>query len=252
RSGGRLGAVTRIGGEDHGDVHPAFNELLDRIFQLAEERGLELDFHVDESGDQGARALGHIAKTALRRRFRHKILCGHCCSLAVQREEIVKETLVACAESGLSVVSLPMCNMYLQDRVSGRTPRWRGVTLLHEMAAHGIQVALGQDDVRNGFHAYGDHNMLEVFATAVRVAHLDQPFGNWPRVATMNPARIMGLDDHGVIAVGKPANLVLYKARTMSELISRPQTDRVVLRSGRPIETTLPDYAELDDLCGPG
>ena len=27
-----------------------------------------------------------------------------------------------------------MCNMYLQDRrTDGTTPRWRGVTLLHEM-----------------------------------------------------------------------------------------------------------------------
>jgi cytosine/creatinine deaminase len=249
RSGGNLGAVTRVGEEGHGDIPSEFQELLDRVFELAEQRGLELDFHVDESGDQGARALGYIAKTALRRRFSGKILCGHCCSLALQPDEVVKETLAACVEAGVSVISLPMCNMYLQDRVARRTPRWRGVTLLHEMAAHGIPVAVGNDDCRNPFHAYGDQNMLEVFSTAVRVAHLDRPFDQWPRVASLTPARIMSLDDHGAIAVGKPANLVLYKARTMSELISRPQTDRVVLRRGHAIDTTLPDYSELDDPC---
>jgi len=29
---------------------------------------------------------------------------------------------------------------------------------------------------------------------------------------------------------------------------SRPQHDRVVLRQGQAIDTTLPDYSELDDL----
>jgi cytosine deaminase len=248
RSGGNLGAVTRLGEDGHGDVPPEFQPLLDRIFALAEERGLDLDFHVDETGAEGARALGYIARTALRRKFRGKILCGHCCSLAVQPEKLVAETLAQCAEAGLSIVSLPMCNMFLQDRGPARTPRWRGVTLLHEMAAHGIPVAVGHDDCRNAWHGYGDQNMLEVFTTAVRVAHLDRPHGNWPQAATLTPARILQLDRCGAVAEGWPADLVLYKARTMSELVSRPQTDRIVLRRGRAIDTTLPDHAELDDL----
>lgn len=248
RSGGNLGAVTRVGAEGHGDVPPEFQPLLDRVFELAEQRGLDLDLHVDESGEDGARALGYIARTALRRRFRGRILCGHCCSLAVQPENVVEETLTACADAGLSVVSLPMCNMFLQDRVPGRTPRWRGITLLHEMAARGIPVAVGHDDCRNAFHAYGDQNMLEVFASAVRAAHLDRPYGRWPQIATLTPGRIMKLDKRGTITAGQPADLVLYKARTMSELISRPQTDRVVVRRGQAIDTTLPDYSELDDL----
>ena len=32
--------------------------------------------------------------------------------------------------------------------------------------------------------------------------------------------------------------------------MSRPQSDRVVLRAGAAIDTTLPDYRELDDLMG--
>ena len=33
-----------------------------------------------------------------------------------------------------------------------------------------------------------------------------------------------------------------------TELFARPQSDRIVLRAGRPIDRRLPDYAELDDL----
>jgi cytosine deaminase len=42
---------------------------------------------------------------------------------------------------------------------------------------------------------------------------------------------------------------VLTQARNMHELISRPQSDRVVLVNGRAIDSTLPDYRELDRLA---
>jgi cytosine deaminase len=65
---------------------------------------------------------------------------------------------------------------------------------------------------------------------------------------TTTPARIMRLADPGDIAVGQPADLVLFSARDFSELLARPQADRRVLRAGVPIDTVLPDYRELDDL----
>ncbi len=41
---------------------------------------------------------------------------------------------------------------------------------------------------------------------------------------------------------------MIVRAREWTELFARPQADRIVLRAGRAIDTTLPDYAELDDL----
>ena len=43
-------------------------------------------------------------------------------------------------------------------------------------------------------------------------------------------------------------DLFLFTARDFSELLARPQADRRVRRGGAPIDTTLPDYRELDDL----
>jgi cytosine deaminase len=88
--------------------------------------------------------------------------------------------------------------------------------------------------------------MFEVFSQSVRIAHLDLPYGPWPAAATAVPARLMGLKGRGVIEAGSPADLVIFRARSMSELLCRPQADRVVLRAGRPIDTTLPDHRELD------
>jgi len=36
----------------------------------------------------------------------------------------------------------------------------------------------------------------------------------------------------------------------MTEWLSRPQSDRIVLRAGRVLEAKLPDYRELDAVLG--
>ncbi|MEM7025448.1 MAG: amidohydrolase family protein, partial [Pseudomonadota bacterium] len=224
------------------------DRALDRLIAMARERRLQLDLHVDETGDPGSVALRHLASTALRHGFEGDILSGHCCSLAMQPPEEAARTLDLVCEAGIKVVSLPKCNLYLQDRVPGRTPRWRGVTLLHEMAALGIPVALASDNCRDPFYAYGDHDMLEVFREATRIAHLDRPLGDWPQAISRTPAAVMGLEEAGVIRVGGPADLVLFRARSDTELLSRPQSDRIVLRAGHRIDSTPPDYRELDDI----
>ncbi len=239
---GILGAVTYM--------VPDLEPLLDRVFLTAIEFGLDLDFHADETDDVGAISLRKIAEAALRHRFEGKILVGHCCSLSRQPDREVAYTLDKAADAGIGVVSLPMCNLYLQDRrLDATTPRWRGVTLLHEMKARGIPVAIASDNTRDPFYPYGDLDMLEVYRLATRILHLDHPVGDWPRAVSATPAAIMGVDA-GTVTVGGAADLVIFKGRSWTELLSRPESDRAVIRAGRLIDSTLPDYSELDDLMG--
>ena len=154
------------------------------------------------------------------------------------------------AEAGIAIVSLPMCNLYLQDRTPDGSPRRRGLTLIREMVARGIPVAVASDNTRDPFYAYGDLDALEVLREAVRIAHLDHPIDNAPALITRAPADIVGLGAHGRVAVGAPADLVVFTGRSYTELLARPQSDRAVIRNGRAIERLLPDYRELDDLVG--
>jgi len=260
-SGAILGGVTYL--------NPELDQQIERIFELAQERHLDLDIHVDESPDPAADALHRIAKTAQRQNFSGNLVCGHCCSLSLQSQEKVEAVIADVKAANIGVVSLPMCNLFLQDRnqeasmhllhePSGKlahalhrssyTPRWRGVTLLHELKQGGVPVAVANDNCRDVFHAYGDHDMVEVFRESARIAHMDLPYGDWCRTVTMTPADLMGLSDVGRIGVGLPADLVIFKARYFTEWLSRSQHDRTVLHNGLPINTTLPDYAELDDL----
>ena len=83
--------------------------------------------------------------------FPGKILCGHCCSLALQADATIAETLDACFAAGIAIVSLPPVNMYLQSRQAGITPRWRGTAPVHEIRARGLVVAVAGDNVRDPF-----------------------------------------------------------------------------------------------------
>lgn len=230
-----------------GSIEPDAPALIARVFALAAERDLDVDLHVDETGDPAAHTLRLIAQETLRRGYQGRVTCGHCCSLAMQPPEEARETVALVADAGLTVVSLPMVNLYLQGRSPAATPRWRGITLVHELRAAGVRVVLASDNTRDPFYGFGDMDLAEVLREGVRIGHLDLPVGDWPEAITARPAEAMGIDA-GRLLVGAAADLVVFSARSFSELFSRPQSDRIVLRAGRRIDTTLPDYRELDSL----
>jgi cytosine deaminase len=242
RRQGLLGGIPAMG--------PDLGAQLDRLFRAASDCGLDVDLHVDETADPEAQTLRAVADAVRRNGFEGTVVVGHCCSLARQSDDTARATIEAVAEAGLAVVSLPMCNLYLQDRQAGRTPRWRGVTLFRELAAAGVRTAVSSDNSRDPFYAYGDLDPVEVFREAVRVLHLDHPFDDAARIVTISPADILGRPDLSCIAVGLPADLVLFSARRWSEFLSRPQADCVVLRNGRAIDRCLPDYRDLDIVGG--
>ncbi|UOM35839.1 cytosine deaminase [Acuticoccus sp. I52.16.1] len=216
------------------------------LLEEAEARGLDVDLHVDEALDPARNDLALVAAEARRIGFSGTITCGHCCTLMTMPRSEADRTLDAVAEAGLAIVSLPMCNLYLQDRQAGRTPRIRGGTLVHEMASRGIPVAIASDNTRDPFYAYGDLDMVEVWREATRILHLDHPVGDWPLAFSATPAAVMGLPDRDRIAPGAVADLVVFEARSWTELLARPQIDRTLIRGGVLVKPPRPDYRELD------
>ncbi|CAN1563042.1 SsnA Cytosine deaminase and related metal-dependent hydrolases [Rhabdaerophilaceae bacterium] len=241
---GILGAVTFRGDPMTAAVDHALDEMID----AAEANGLELDFHVDESASPDARSLEKVADAVLRKRFKGRVLVGHCCSLALMGDEDRLRVIEKLAEAQVGVVSLPMCNMYLQDRQSGRTPRWRGVAPLHELDAAGVTTMVASDNTRDPFYAYGDLDCVEVFREATRILQFDHGDRPWLETLLTRPANYMGLPSHGRLILGESANMVVFSARTLNEWLCRPQADRLVLIEGKASQTTMPDFAELDSL----
>ncbi|HEY2757591.1 MAG TPA: cytosine deaminase, partial [Pseudolabrys sp.] len=90
-------------------------------------------------------------------------------------------------------------------------------------------------------------DVVDTFRQAVRILHVDHPLSEAPSLVGANPSLITGFDGHGVIAAGAPARLIVFNARSINEVVSRPQADRVVIAQGKRLAATAPDYSELWD-----
>ena len=238
--------------------HPHLDLYLDRLFTIANDRHLSIDLHVDESNNPKDQALFAIAQAKLRHHFQGSVICGHCCSLSLQSKPNLEKTIAAVKAAEIGIVSLPLCNLYLQDRQPDRTPQWRGITALHELKAAHIPIALASDNCRDPFYAFGDHDGLEVLRESTRIAHLDHPYGDWIKTVTSTPKEWFSLagkntsdrntSQKNTIAAQSPAHFILFQGRNWNEVLSRPENDRRVFRNGQEISTVLPHYSELDTI----
>jgi cytosine deaminase len=96
------------------------------------------------------------------------------------------------------------------------------------------------------WYSLGSADMLEVAAMGLHVAQmtsLAQMRACFDAV-TVNSAKILGLDDHG-IEVGKPADFVLLQASDAVEAIRLRATRLMVVRRGEVIARTPPATASL-------
>ncbi len=245
RAGGVLGGVTDGIGADWADTS-RIDAALDRFLALAARHDLDVDVHTDQSDDVAAFALPRVAEAVIRSGFAGRVVCGHCVNLALQPADVIARTLELCARARIAFAVMPTPMMYLMDRVPGRTPRWRGVTAAHEIRAAGLPIAIAGDNCRDAWFAYGDHDMVDTFQQAVRVLQLDHPIGDTPAMVGPVPAALIGAGALGALVEGEPARMIVFAARSMNELMCRPQADRTVVNHGLPVEDPLPEYSELD------
>ena len=142
----------------------------------------------------------------------------------------IARTIALVAEARINIVSLPTVNLYLQDRMPDRTPRWRGVTLIKELRRAGVRVAIAGDNCRDPFHAYGDHDMVDTFRQAVRILHLDHPHGDAPALVSRVPAGIMDIRPQRYPGASAPRRHLICSTRARWERVGgaaavRPHRD---------------------------
>ncbi|WP_134681531.1 amidohydrolase family protein [Paracoccus ravus] len=193
------------------------------VFELAERHDLALDFHVDEGLDPEARGFDAIVSEALRRKMGGRVTCGHACALSIRPAAEVTRLLGRAAEAGIELIILPACNAWLQDADGPGTPRLRGIAPLKEARAAGVNLAIASDNVRDGFHPWGDYDMAETFRLGVLLGHLDP--GQWLDAVAPGP----GLTE------GAPADFIHFHAASLDEMVSRAACARTVWRGGNPI-----------------
>ena len=205
---------------------------LRNLLASAQACDLDIDLHVDEELNALAVGLQTTARLLREIGYEGRVVCGHICALAAQPEAQAFATLDAVARAPITVVSLPATNLLLQDAITGRTPRQRGITLVKEARARGIPLLFASDNVQDPFCRLGSFDPVEALGTAALVAQLDEPFDTWSQALCRADWLRRDPAPGRPTLVGMPADLVLFTEADRFGWPSRTAS-RVVLREGR-------------------
>ncbi|WP_019658483.1 amidohydrolase family protein [Variovorax atrisoli] len=205
---------------------------LRNLLASAQACDLDIDLHVDEELNASAVGLQTTARILAEIGYEGRVVCGHICALAAQPEAQALATLDAVARAPITVVSLPATNLLLQDAVTGRTPRLRGITLVKEARERGIPLLFASDNVQDPFCRVGSFDPVEALGTAALVAQLDEPFDDWSQALCRSDWLRREAPAAEPTLVGQGADLVLFTQADRHGWPSRT-AGRVVLREGR-------------------
>jgi len=232
-----------VGGMPHNEASPADSRRhVEICFEIAMRHGRDIDMHVDETDDPASRTLEIVADLTLANGYQGRVTAGHTCALAAYPDDYARAVIDKLARAGVHMITNPATNLMLQGRLD-RQPVRRGVTRVKELLAAGVNVAMGQDCVKDTFYPFGRADMLEVALITAHAAHLSLP----PEVETVFAmgttlaARVLRIPDYAV-ETGHRADFMLLDASTPAEAIRLQAPRRLVVRQGRVVAETVTEH----------
>lgn len=231
--------ATHVGGTPYRAEDPVAETHA--CLEEAASAGVGVDLHTDETLDEGTLTVRALAWAVARTGFPYQVTASHCVSLSMQdapTQDAVAEEMSA---AGVSVVTLPQTNLYLQARTVVSAPP-RGLTALGALRRAGVLVAAGGDNVQDAFNPMGRGDPLEAVNLLVTAGHMgvEQAFD----AVTRSARALCGLPPVE-LAAGSPADLVAVPAGNLREAVAEAPSSRVVVRRGE-----LVDVGVLRELHG--
>ena len=222
-----------VGACPHLDVDPL--GCLAVVFEAAEEAGVPIDLHTDETLDREMLTLRDMARMVQQRGFAGGVVASHCVSLAMQPLDVQRSVAAEVATAGIAVIPQPQTNLYLQGRgLASSVPR--GLAPIDVLREAGVLVAAGGDNVQDPFNPIGRGDPLETAALLVLAGH------QLPEVAyrmVSNDAREALRRERVEMRVGDVADLVAMPVGSEREAIASAHRDRMVFKAGRLVASSV-------------
>jgi cytosine/creatinine deaminase len=210
------------------------------LMALADDRGLLVDVHCDETDDDHSRFVEVMAAETIRRGMAGRVTASHTTAMHSYNAAYAYRLINNIKRAGMHMVTNPLDNAVLQGRFD-TGPIRRGHTRVKELQAAGITVAIGHDSVMDPWYPLGYGDPLQA---AFVLAHLGHMSGaeELPRLIDMittDAARALALPENR-LRPGDPADLVVYDAPTDADAIRLVPRRTLVLRGGRVVARTEP------------
>ncbi|MTD38660.1 amidohydrolase family protein [Erwinia sp. CPCC 100877] len=216
-----------VGGIPYNDA-PA-NQHIDLIFEIAKKYDKDIDLHQDFADEADNTSIEYLCEKTIREGYEGRVSVGHLTALHAMEPERLQKVIELMVKAKINVMPLPATDLHLGARNDQYNVR-RAVTPIRKLRDAGVNVALGTNNIRNGFTPYGNGDLIQIAMLAVPVGHLGGA-DDLPTVLPMiteNPAKALGLKDYG-LAVGKKADLVLLDTKAVATaLIDFPERSYVI------------------------
>ncbi|CAH0418856.1 cytosine deaminase [Periweissella ghanensis] len=239
--------VDAIGAIPHFEFTREYSvESLHFAFEVAQKYNLLIDAHTDEIDDPASRGLETMATLALESGLKEKVTASHTTAMGSYNDAYVYKLMRLLKMSGINFVANPLINMYLGGRFD-TYPKRRGLTRVKELDANGINVAFGEDDIKDPWYPMGNGNMLDSLHMGLHAAQIMgyNEILNSYRFITYNGAKVMHVSDQYGIEVGKPANLLVFNASDFYTALNERAAMLYSIHHGRILVSTKPAEKEI-------
>ena len=237
-----------VGGLDPAGIDLDIEGHLDAVFGLAARKGKGIDIHLHDPGPLGAFELRAIAARTLAAGLQGRVVVSHAYGLGAIDD----------ADFGRTAEALARAEVAIMTNAPGVGP----MPPVLRLAAAGVSVFAGSDNIRDAWWPYGDGDMLD---RAAVIGYRQGFFTNEDlahafAMITDIPALVLGRERYG-IAPGRAADLMLLPAGSVAEaVLDHPRRrdragscSRASAKSrSRPGPPTPADRAETRSHRGPG
>ena len=209
-----------VGGIDPITQDGDLDGQLDLLFKLAEKHGACLDPHIHDPGEPGVLEIAALAERARAAGLEGRVTVSHGFCLGACPDDVFERLAGAMAEAGMSLVT----------HGGGASP----LPPVKKLRERGIEVFIGNDDVRDTWAPYGNGDLLiRAMLLSWRSGfRADGDLAIAFDCASAAARRVFGHDDRG-IALGAPADLFTVRAETLGEAVAQHPPRGLVLKGGR-------------------
>ena len=209
-------------------------------FDLAEEHGLRVDIHCDETDDDHSRFVEVMAAETIRRGMAGRVTASHTTAMHSYNNAYASRLITNLARAGMHIATNPLDNAMLQGRFDSYPVR-RGGTRVKELLAAGVTVCIGHDSVLDPWYPLGYGDPLQAAFVLAHLGHLSgaSEIAGLFEMLTGAGARALGLDEPS-LRDGAPASLVAFDAPTELDALRLVPPRRLVLRRGEIVARTEP------------
>ena len=171
---------------------PHQGEHLDYIFEMARKHNKTVDVHIDQNNDPDERDTELLAKKVIEHGMEGRVNAVHCCSLAAQPDDYIKEIAKLIKKADMNVIVCPRAMIDNQQPRHKTAPVHNSIAPVPQLLEEGINVCLGVDNVYDYFCPFIDGDVfteLIFLIEACRYYEVEE----LANIATVNGRKALGV-----------------------------------------------------------